>query len=64
MDLLLGLRERQGTTVVLGTHDPQVAARCDRVVRLLDGRIAEDIAVREQADAGGTAGRLARPAAG
>jgi putative ABC transport system ATP-binding protein len=64
VDLLLELRERQGTTVVLATHDPQVAARCDRVVRLLDGRVADDIAVREAADPAATAGRLARPAPG
>jgi putative ABC transport system ATP-binding protein len=64
VDLLLELRERQGTTVVLATHDPQVAARCDRVVRLLDGRITDDIAVREAADADATASRLARPAPG
>ncbi|MDD3352427.1 ABC transporter ATP-binding protein [Zoogloea sp.] len=27
------------------THDPRLAARCDRIVRLVDGRIAEDRAV-------------------
>ena len=38
--LLFGLRER-GATLVLVTHDPDLAARCDRTVRLTDGRIAD-----------------------
>jgi putative ABC transport system ATP-binding protein len=37
MDLLFGLRERHGTTLLLVTHDPALAARCDRVVRIEDG---------------------------
>ena len=39
MDLLFGLRDRHGSTLVLVTHAPELAARCDRVVRLSDGRI-------------------------
>ena len=42
MDLLFGLRDRHGATLVLVTHAPELAARCDRVVRLVDGRIAAD----------------------
>jgi len=42
MDLLFGLRDRHGATLVLVTHAPELAARCDRVVRLVDGRIAGD----------------------
>jgi putative ABC transport system ATP-binding protein len=42
MDLLFGLRERLGTTLLLITHDPALAARCGRVVRMADGRITED----------------------
>lgn len=42
MDLLFGLRDRHGSTLVLVTHAPELAARCDRVVRLKDGRIASD----------------------
>lgn len=41
MDLLFGLRDRHGATLILVTHAPELAARCDRVVRLADGRIAE-----------------------
>jgi putative ABC transport system ATP-binding protein len=40
MDLLFGLRDRHGATLILVTHAPELAARCDRVVRLSDGRIA------------------------
>ena len=39
MDLLFGLRDRHGATLILVTHAPELAARCDRVVRLADGRI-------------------------
>lgn len=39
MDLLFGLRARLGTTLLLITHDPALAARCGRVVRMADGRI-------------------------
>lgn len=43
MDLLFGLRDRHGATLVLVTHAPELAARCDRVIRLADGRIAPDL---------------------
>ncbi|WP_299745872.1 ABC transporter ATP-binding protein [uncultured Tateyamaria sp.] len=39
MDLLFALRDRHGATLVLVTHAPELAARCDRVIRLADGRI-------------------------
>jgi putative ABC transport system ATP-binding protein len=42
--LLFGLRDRHGATLVLVTHAPEIAERCDRVVRLRDGalvRLAE-----------------------
>ncbi len=34
---LLGLQESHGTTVVLVTHNPEVAARCDRILTLEGG---------------------------
>lgn len=40
MDLLFGLRDRHGATLVLVTHARELAARCSRVVRLADGRVA------------------------
>ncbi|WP_149789055.1 ABC transporter ATP-binding protein [Lutimaribacter pacificus] len=39
MDMLFGLRDRHGATLVLVTHAPDLAARCDRVVHLRDGRV-------------------------
>jgi putative ABC transport system ATP-binding protein len=51
MDLLFGLQERHGSTLVLVTHAPQLAERCDHVVRLVDGRIApQDITPAEAAE--------------
>lgn len=39
MDLLFDLRDRHGATLILVTHAPELAERCDRVIRLADGRI-------------------------
>ncbi len=39
MDLLFALRDAHGSTLVLVTHDPTLAERCDRVVRLADGKL-------------------------
>ncbi|MDK3019611.1 ABC transporter ATP-binding protein [Pseudodonghicola flavimaris] len=44
MDMLFALRDRHGATLVLVTHAPELAARCDRVVRLRDGRLDPDAA--------------------
>jgi putative ABC transport system ATP-binding protein len=44
MELLFGLRVRLGTTLVLITHDPLLAERCGRQVRIEDGRIVSDSA--------------------
>ncbi|PJE34534.1 ABC transporter [Pseudooceanicola lipolyticus] len=44
MDLLFGLRDRHGATLVLVTHSGELAARCDRVIRLRDGEIAPELA--------------------
>jgi len=40
MEMLFGLRDRHGATLVLVTHAPELAARCDRVVHLADGRVS------------------------
>ncbi len=42
IDLLFGLRARLGTTLLLITHDPALAERCARQVRMEDGRIVSD----------------------
>lgn len=38
-DLLLDLVRKNGRTLILATHDPELAARCDRTLRMRDGRI-------------------------
>ncbi|MBR4305525.1 MAG: ABC transporter ATP-binding protein, partial [Ruminiclostridium sp.] len=41
MELFLQLN-REGKTVVIVTHDKEVAAKCDRIIELSDGRIISD----------------------
>ena len=44
VDLLFALRAETGSTLIIITHDAELAARCERVVTLADGRIASDSA--------------------
>ncbi|MFC0503459.1 ABC transporter ATP-binding protein [Micromonospora costi] len=60
LDLLLGLRERHGLTILLATHEQAVAARCDRLVRLGDGRVVEDLDLTDGEDPADTYDRVAR----
>lgn len=39
-ELLFDLAHSRGTTLIVVTHDEQLAARCQRIVRMADGRIA------------------------
>lgn len=41
MELLFGLRDRHGATLVLVTHAPELAERCDRIIRLADGKLVD-----------------------
>jgi putative ABC transport system ATP-binding protein len=41
--LLSELRREHAMTTILATHDPQVAAHCERLVRLRDGAVVDDI---------------------
>ena len=43
IDLMFALSAERGTTLLLITHDPAIAARCARTVRLIDGRITDGI---------------------
>ncbi len=43
--LLRRIHAERGTSFVVVTHDPRLAARCDRLVELIDGRIARDEAI-------------------
>ena len=44
LDLIDALRVQLGFALVIATHDPEVAARCERIVELHDGHIAEESA--------------------
>lgn len=54
LDILVEATIGRGNTLVMVTHDPEVAARCHRVIHLLDGRIQHDAGVP-------TSGAGARP---
>jgi putative ABC transport system ATP-binding protein len=42
LELLIALNRREGTTLVLVTHDGQVSEQADRRITLRDGRVVED----------------------
>ena len=41
-ELMRQFNREQGTAFLVVTHDPRLAARCDRIIELVDGRIAAD----------------------
>jgi putative ABC transport system ATP-binding protein len=43
IDLLATLRVDYQTTILLASHDPQVAANCERLIRLRDGVVVDDL---------------------
>ena len=45
--LVTGLRKDRDMTVILATHDPQVAAHAERLIRLRDGAVVDDIALAD-----------------
>jgi len=48
MDLIRAVHEG-GQTVVMVTHEPEIAEQCQRIVRLRDGRVMSDTRVAERA---------------
>jgi putative ABC transport system ATP-binding protein len=42
MDLMFDLNEQHQSTMVLITHDPNLAARCDRIIEMADGKIVPE----------------------
>ena len=57
VDLLFELRQRLSATLVLITHDRDLASRCERTVRLQDGRVVGPVAVVNKAGAAGAGPR-------
>ena len=55
MNLLTDLNRDKGITVVMVTHEADMAEYAHRVVRLVDGRIASDVRQAERQDGGGRA---------
>jgi ABC-type lipoprotein export system ATPase subunit len=49
MNALRDVRETMKTTVIIVTHDMNVASQADRVVALVDGKIADDVDARSTA---------------
>jgi putative ABC transport system ATP-binding protein len=43
MDLLVALNREQGITVIMVTHEPEMAGYADRVVKFVDGLVASDV---------------------
>jgi putative ABC transport system ATP-binding protein len=52
LDLLLERNRKAGTTLVLVTHDAEVASRADRKIVLKDGLIVEDTLVQSEKNNG------------
>ena len=50
MNLFKRLNRDEGTTIIMVTHDPHVAAQCERVVKIIDGRVVSDSPGAQDAD--------------
>lgn len=50
MDLFKRLNRDEGTTIIMVTHDPHVAAQCERVVKIIDGHVVSDSQGAQDAD--------------
>ncbi len=60
MELLVELRELRGMTLIVATHDPVVASACERILRLRDGRIIDELSVPRDVDADEVLERISR----
>ena len=45
LDLLARVRSEHSTTVLIATHEQHIAAACDRLIRLRDGKVVEDMSL-------------------
>jgi len=51
-------------TIILATHDPLVASRCDRILRLQDGRVVDDVDLSDAESPDEVLDRINRPGPG
>ena len=42
MELFVKLNKEQNTTIIMVTHDREVAEKADRIIHILDGRVQEE----------------------
>jgi putative ABC transport system ATP-binding protein len=42
MDIIVSLHKEQGNTLIMITHEPDMAAYCERIIHLLDGQVVSD----------------------
>ena len=47
IDTLFAIRANRAVTLALITHDEQLAARCDRILRMTDGRVSAEEPAKE-----------------
>ena len=47
MEFFVQLNRKHGKTIILVTHEPDIAEFCDRVVSFKDGKIISDVRKRE-----------------
>lgn len=59
-DLLIQLNRTRSTTLVLVTHDPDLAARADRKISLAGGRVVEDRLLKQESEADSLSDSLSR----
>jgi putative ABC transport system ATP-binding protein len=53
IELLFAMNKDNGTTLILVTHDEQLAARCSRILRIDDGKLVEQLVQVDNDDKGG-----------
>ncbi len=46
--LIFDLNEKEGTTLVLVTHDMELAKKCDRIIKLRNGKVEDDLFTEQQ----------------
>ncbi|APO67617.1 ABC transporter ATP-binding protein [Rhizobium gallicum] len=50
MDLMTRLNREQGITIVMVTHEPDIAAYAERILRFVDGKLEAEVAHQDEAD--------------